>query len=166
MFACSTDIILEILDTPDPQEYNALSNIQFQENTVILHRDISQMPKRPAAWASWVYQAKHNHTESDTKNNIAVTYYMNNLQPCIPKNTPLFVTLNPLKEIPENLIFDKITLSHPVFTTDTEASQGKIKLLQGYKNCYYAGAWTGYGFHEDGIRSAVTIARLLGINIE
>ena len=90
---------------------------------------------------------------------------MNRLQPFIPENKPLFVTLNPIHKIDPNLIFDTVTLNHPIFTNDTLVAQGQIALLQGYKNCYYAGAWTGYGFHEDGIRSAVQIARLLDIEI-
>jgi predicted NAD/FAD-binding protein len=161
VFACSTDIILKILEQPEPHEYEALSKIQFQPNNIILHRDISQMPKRKSAWASWVYQSQ----KENTTHAIAVTYYMNKLQPFIPQNKPLFVTLNPINKIDPSLIFDTVTLNHPIFTTDTLVAQGKIALLQGYKNCYYAGAWTGYGFHEDGIRSAVQIARLLGIDI-
>ena len=166
VFACATDIILQILDKPDSQESEALSHIQFQPNKVILHRDISQMPKRTAAWASWVYQAQHNKQDNHNNNNIAVTYYMNNLQPTIPSNKHLFVTLNPLNQIPEELIFDQVTLNHPIFTYETHMAQQKIALLQGHKNCYYTGAWTGYGFHEDGLRSAVQVAELLGIQIE
>jgi uncharacterized protein len=163
IFACPTDVILKILDNPEPHEYEALSKIQFQPNQVILHRDISQMPKRKAAWASWIYQSEHNKINH---NGIAVTYFMNNLQPIIPKDKPVFVTLNPLKEIPSDLIFDTVSFNHPIFTNDTLKAQTKIAFLQGYKNCYYAGAWTGYGFHEDGIKSAIQIVRLLNIDIE
>ncbi|MFT6072665.1 MAG: putative NAD/FAD-binding protein [Alphaproteobacteria bacterium] len=157
VFACHGDTTFKMLENPDPQEIDALKSIQFQPNKVVLHRDISQMPKRKAAWASWVYQSDTSKTEHD----IAVTYHMNRLQTTLPQNKPLFVTLNPIKDIPDHLIFDQVTLDHPIFTADTLASQNKIAVLQGHKNCYYAGAWTGYGFHEDGLRSAINVANLL-----
>jgi predicted NAD/FAD-binding protein len=163
IFACPADVTLGILDTPEPHEYTALSQILFQPNHIILHRDTTQMPKRKAAWASWVYQT--NTTEKNV-NHISVTYYMNNLQPIIPADKPVFVTLNPSQEIPQELIFDTVTLNHPIFTTHTITAQSKIAFLQGYKNCYYAGAWTGYGFHEDGIKSAIQIIQLMNIDID
>lgn len=159
IFACHGHLILDLLDQPDPEEFEAFSKITYQPNKIILHRDINQMPKRKAAWASWVYQSQSNCD----KNNIAVTYYMNNLQPHIPANKPIFVTLNPIQEIPQELTFDTVTLNHPVFTTDMLEAQKKTVLLQGHKNCYYAGAWTGYGFHEDGLRSAFEVTNFLGV---
>lgn len=157
IFACHGDKVLDMLDQPDPQEYETLAKVKYQPNEVILHSDISQMPKCETAWASWVYQTMSLADED----NIAVTYHMNNLQPHIPADKPLFVTLNPIKEIPSELIFDRVTLQHPIFTQEMLEAQSEIGALQGHRNCYYAGAWTGYGFHEDGLRSAYKIAEII-----
>lgn len=162
IFACHADTALKLIENPNTQEHDALSKIQFQQNKVILHKDLSQMPRRKSAWASWVYLSEYDNLSS----NIAVTYYMNKLQPVIPSHKPLFVTLNPIKPIQDNLIFDEIMFYHPIFTNETIEAQAKIALLQGHKNCYYTGAWTGYGFHEDGLKSAVQVTRLLGTNID
>jgi len=157
IFACHGNTTFDLIDEPDPQEIDALSPVKFQPNKVILHRDCRQMPKRQPAWASWVYQADFSKKETD----IAVTYYMNRLQPSLPQDKPLFVTLNPINDIDEKLIFDCVTLEHPIFNADMLESQNKISILQGHRNCFYAGAWLGYGFHEDGLKSALTVCELI-----
>ena len=162
IFACHADQILPMLEDIDPLEQNTLSAFQFQDNHVILHTDEKQMPVREDAWASWVYQ-KHDTSEDYDKNAIAVTYWMNSLQTSLPKDKNIFVTLNPIKPIDQSKILNSHIFAHPVFDTKTLDAQKQIPLLQGHRNCYYAGAWTGYGFHEDGIKSAVDVAQKLGV---
>lgn len=161
VFACPANQIAPMLQDSDEMEKNILKAFKFQDNHVILHTDTKQMPVRKDAWASWVYQKQDESREYDT-NAIAVTYWMNNLQTFLPKNKDIFVTLNPIKPIDQDKIINSHIFAHPVFDNNTLDAQNQLPLLQGHRNCYYAGAWTGYGFHEDGIKSAVNVAQKLG----
>ena len=156
IFACHSDQTLRLLAQPTPQERAALSAIRFQDNQMILHRDVSQMPKRRAVWSSWVYKADTTRPEPA----IGVTYWMNRLQN-IPESDPLFVSLNPSDPVPDHLIYDQKTFRHPVFNADALAAQRQLNEMQGHNNTWFAGAYTRHGFHEDGFASAVRIARLM-----
>jgi predicted NAD/FAD-binding protein len=156
VFACHSDQALRMLAQPTPQERSALSAIRFQDNQVILHRDISQMPKRRPAWSSWVYKADTRKPEPA----IGVTYWMNRLQN-IPHSDPMFVSLNPSETVPDHLIYDQKTFRHPVFDTAALEAQRQIMVLQGQNNTWFGGAYTRHGFHEDGFASAARIARLM-----
>ena len=162
IFACHADHILPMLESADQMEQNILSAFRFQDNHVVLHTDEKQMPIREDAWASWVYQ-KHDQSKDYDKNAIAVTYWMNNLQTFLPKDKNIFVTLNPIKPIDRSKVLNRHVFAHPVFDKNTLNAQNQLHLLQGHRNCYYAGAWTGYGFHEDGIKSAAEVAAKLGV---
>ncbi|MCV6823099.1 MULTISPECIES: NAD(P)/FAD-dependent oxidoreductase [Halocynthiibacter] len=153
IFACHSDQALKLLQNPTPDEIAALSAIRFQDNEVILHRDETQMPLRRSVWSSWVYRA--NSTKDEPK--IGVTYWMNRLQ-AIPENDPLFVSLNPLKPVPDELIYDQKTFRHPVFDGAALKAQHALKSIQGQNRTWFAGAYTRHGFHEDGFASAVRIA--------
>lgn len=156
IFACHSDDALDLLDRPTKDEHDALSAIRYQDNTTILHCDPSQMPKRESCWSSWVYKAEH-----DAPNNgIGVTYWMNRLQN-IDESDPLFVSLNPSREVPQHLIYDQTTFRHPVFDRAALKGQEKLKTIQGHNNTWFAGAYTRHGFHEDGFASAVRVARQL-----
>jgi len=157
VFACHSDQALQMLEHPTPEEHSALSAIQFQDNNVILHRDTTQMPKRRAVWASWVYKADTRKEEPS----IGVTYWMNRLQQ-IPESDPLFVSLNPAQPVQEKLIYDQTTFRHPVFDRAALAAQTQLTAMQGQNNTWFAGAYTRHGFHEDGFASAMRIARLMG----
>ncbi|WP_394197446.1 NAD(P)/FAD-dependent oxidoreductase [Litoreibacter albidus] len=156
IFACHSDQALRLLDRPTPVEQAALSAIRFQDNQMVLHRDVSQMPKRKAAWSSWVYKADTSRSEPA----IGVTYWMNRLQN-IPHDDPLFVSLNPSDTIPEHLIYDQTVFRHPVFDGPALAAQKKLTEIQGQNNTWFAGAYTRNGFHEDGFASAARIVRLM-----
>ncbi len=156
IFACHSDQALRLLDRPTPQERAALSAVRFQDNQMILHRDTSQMPRRRAVWSSWVYKADTTRPEPA----IGVTYWMNRLQN-IPEQDPLFVSLNPSREVPEHLIYDQKMFRHPVFDAPALAAQRQLNGMQGHNNTWFAGAYTRHGFHEDGFASAARIARLM-----
>ncbi|MCB1355813.1 MAG: FAD-dependent oxidoreductase [Maritimibacter sp.] len=156
IFACHADQALRLLDRPSPRERAVLSAQRFQDNEMVLHRDTAQMPKRRAVWSSWVYTADTRRPQTA----IGVTYWMNRLQN-IPERDPLFVTLNPSTPVREELIYDQTTFRHPVFDAPALAAQRALREMQGENNTWFAGAWTRHGFHEDGIASAVRIARAL-----
>ncbi|MBR9842812.1 MAG: FAD-dependent oxidoreductase [Rhodobacteraceae bacterium] len=154
IFACHSDQALSLLETPTGNETEILGNIQYQDNHAILHCDERQMPRTRGCWSSWVYQAQSNVEAPG----IGVTYWMNRLQN-IPENDPLFVTLNPIKPIPEELIYDQKTFRHPVFDRAALIAQIRMSEIQGENNTWFAGAYLRNGFHEDGFASAVRIAR-------
>jgi len=149
-FATHGDQVLQILKNPHPQEKGVLQNFKYQSNLAVLHRDTSLMPNSKKAWASWVYAKNKNDSGSD----IAVTYWMNNLQE-IDHKYPLFVTLNPNQPISEDKIFAKFNYEHPIFDSNAVAAQSKIEEIQGLDRIYFCGAYQKYGFHEDGIASAI-----------
>lgn len=154
IFACHSDQALRMLAQPTSQETAALSAIRYQDNRAVLHCDPALMPLRRACWSSWVYNA-------DTAQQapaIGVTYWMNRLQG-IPETDPLFVTLNPVREVAEDKIYDSTVFRHPVFDRAAISAQTTLRNLQGTNNTWFAGAYTRHGFHEDGFASAVRIAR-------
>ena len=154
IFACHSDQALRLLETPTKEEHAILGAIQYQDNHAILHRDESQMPRAKGCWSSWVYKAESQEDASG----IGVTYWMNRLQN-IPESDPLFVTLNPLQPVRDELIYDQKTFRHPVFDRAALAAQSKIQVIQGVNNTWFAGAYLRNGFHEDGFASAVRVAR-------
>jgi predicted NAD/FAD-binding protein len=158
ILACHTDQALRILDRPTAQERAILSAIPYSPNRVILHRDDKLMPTRKKVWASWNYLRSSGHN-SDA--NVAVSYWMNRLQG-IESTKPLFVTLNPDREPRPELVFGEYSYDHPQFGTDAMQVQTRLKQIQGDNHTYFAGAWTGYGFHEDGLRSGIEVAEALG----
>ncbi|TDK48799.1 NAD(P)/FAD-dependent oxidoreductase [Antarcticimicrobium luteum] len=156
IFACHSDDALRLLARPTTAERGALSNLTYQDNHMILHRDTGQMPRRRSVWSSWVYQSD----ASLSQDRIGVTYWMNRLQN-IPERDPLFVSLNPARPVDERLIYDQTTFRHPVFDHAALRAQQALAGLQGQNNTWFAGAYTRHGFHEDGVLSAVRIARAL-----
>ncbi len=157
VMASHGDETLALLKDADADERAALSCFRYQKNTAILHRDTSVMPRRRRCWASWVYSSDGEFLHP----RITVTYWMNRLQG-IDESRPLFVSLNPKREIPQELIFDAAQFDHPVFDAAAIAAQPKIAALQGRRGTWFAGAHLGHGFHEDGLASAVAVARALG----
>jgi predicted NAD/FAD-binding protein len=157
VFASHGDETLRLLADADGRERAVLGAFRYQKNTAVLHRDASVMPKRKRCWASWNYASDGNL--SDPK--LSVTYWMNLLQG-IPDETPLFVTLNPKTEIAQDKIFDSHEFEHPVFDSGAIAAQGAVQAMQGARNTWFCGAHLRHGFHEDGLSSAVHVARLLG----
>ncbi|SDG68808.1 NAD(P)/FAD-dependent oxidoreductase [Alloyangia pacifica] len=155
VFACHADVALSLLAAPSAAERRALGSVKFQDNHAVLHRDARLMPNRRRCWSSWVFRTEPG-APADLP--VGVTYWMNRLQG-IPDSDPMFVTLNPQREIPDELIYDRNTFRHPVFDLGAIDAQGKIAKLQGQNRSWYTGAWLRNGFHEDGFASAVRVAR-------
>ncbi|WP_353473181.1 FAD-dependent oxidoreductase [Salipiger sp. H15] len=155
VFACHADVALSLLAAPSPAERRALGAVNFQDNHAVLHRDARLMPQRRRCWSSWVFRSEPG---APAETPVGVTYWMNRLQG-IPDSDPLFVTLNPQRQIPDELVYDRTTFRHPVFDLAALEAQGRIAALQGQNRSWYAGAWLRNGFHEDGFASALRVAR-------
>lgn len=161
VMAGHADETLAALDRPDEAEAGVLSSFRFQENHAFLHRDVGLMPHRRQVWSSWNYLGRR---DVDGERAVAVTYWMNRLQQLDAAHDWL-VTLNPFEPPHESLVEREITYHHPVFDAKAVAAQDKLPALQGHRRTFYAGAWTGYGFHEDGLASSVAVARQFGVTI-
>ncbi|MBP7709463.1 MAG: FAD-dependent oxidoreductase [Rickettsiales bacterium] len=151
VFASHANETFKIISDKTPEETRILSKFKFSQNLAVLHRDENQMPKNKKAWASWVYLSAPQNTKT------SLSYWMNNLQ-AIEHKFPLFVTLNPIEEVDPAKVFGTFKYEHPIFDFDAIAAQEEIKTIQGKRNIWFAGAWLKYGFHEDGISSAIELA--------
>jgi uncharacterized protein len=156
VLATHSDISLRILTDATPAERAALSAVRYQPNEAVLHADPALMPKNRKVWSSWNY-VEPARARPDR---ISLTYWMNELQP-IPKDDPLFVTLNAATTIREELIHDTVTFHHPVFDLAALQAQRDIAALNGNQNTWFCGAWMRNGFHEDGIATAMEAATAL-----
>ena len=159
IMATHPDQTINLIENLENKSKDVLSKFKYQKNTVYLHSDTSLMPQNRKTWSSWNYLS----TEK-TINKSSVTYWMNILQNL---NTSLnvFVSLNPYKKPKKDLIHKILYYEHPVFNLETNKAQNELDSIQGNNNIYYTGAWTAYGFHEDGIKSAVKITKLLDVKI-
>jgi hypothetical protein len=156
IMATHSDDSLAMLADANAAEQLALGAVAYQPNDIVLHADTAIMPKRRATWASWVY-TEDAHAKSDR---IDLTYWMNSLQP-IPMDDPHFVTLNTKRTIREELIYDQVTLRHPVYDLAALAAQDDVRAMNGQNHTWYCGAWMRHGFHEDGLSSAVDVVTAL-----
>lgn len=163
ILASHSDQSLEILGDADPEERAILSAIRYQANDVYLHRDPALMPRRRAAWSSWNYLAWPSKGV-DSGQHVSVTYWMNLLQ-TIDRTKPLFVSLNPPFAPDERLTFGRFSYAHPQLDGPALAAQKRLTKIQGRRNTHFAGAWTRYGFHEDGLMSGLAAARHFGADI-
>ncbi len=159
VIAAHSDQALAMLADATPRERAILGGVRYRPNKVYLHRDPRLMPRRRKAWASWNFLRNHA-----CGGDIAVTYWMNLLQG-IDQSRPLFVSLNPPFEPDSDLTFAAFMCEHPQFDAAAFAAQKKLDTIQGVRRTWYCGAWTGYGFHEDGIRSGLDIAEALGARV-
>ncbi len=148
---------LEMLRDANPREREILGAVQYRPNNVFLHRDTRLMPKRKAAWAAWNFLREGTDDNAD----VSVTYWMNLLQGINP-HKPLFVSLNPPFEPDPELVFARFSYDHPQYDRAALKAQTELGDIQGKSNTWFCGAWTGYGFHEDGMRSGLEVARALG----
>lgn len=156
IFATHSDDSLRLLADPSERERKSLGAIAYQPNDIVLHRDTNVMPKSRKTWASWVY-TEDKAAQSDR---IDLTYWMNSLQP-IPHDDLHFVTLNTKRTIRDELIYDSVTLRHPVFDLAALGAQKDIQAFNGARNTWFCGAWMKNGFHEDGLSSAVDVVQSL-----
>ena len=159
VIASHSDQALAMLSDADQRERSVLGAIGYAPNTVYLHRDPRLMPKRRRAWASWNFLRWQRQGSAD--NDVAVTYWMNQLQG-IDHDKPLFVSLNPPFPPAPELTFGKYRCEHPQFNAAAFAAQKRLADIQGRRHTWFCGAWTGYGFHEDGLRSGLAVAEALG----
>ena len=123
------------------------------------------MPKNKSLWSSWNYTSSLDSIRKNNEKPIQVTYWMNLLQN-IDKKYPLFVTLNPEEgSISKNKIYEEILYEHPILDENALKGQSKLENIQGLNNIWFTGAWTKYGFHEDGIKSAVKVVKKMNVQI-
>ncbi len=160
-----TDVALRILGSEVSDEYrNVLTGIPYQANAIYLHADRDWMPKSKDSWASWNVVSKREDAHTDASP-VCMSYWANRLAN-LPKGTrDLFVTLNPARKPPPQLTLVETTFSHPIFSPRAEAMQRRLREVQGEGGVWLAGAWTGYGFHEDGIKSAVRVCEGMGARV-
>lgn len=159
IFACHADQALALLADANASEKRLLGVFGFQDNRALLHSDPALMPKRRSVWSSWNYLADNDQLDEQK---VSVSYWMNRLQ-SIPGERQYFVSLNPLREpAPEHLIAE-INYAHPVFDQAAVAAQSQLDDIQGQQGCWFAGAWCGYGFHEDGLTAAEHVVKGLGV---
>ncbi|TFH39749.1 MAG: FAD-dependent oxidoreductase [Chrysiogenales bacterium] len=150
-----------MLADPSEDEIRLLSPWQYANNHTVLHTDISLLPSNRRARASWNY-ARERVVESGSP--VTVTYHMNRLQH-LKTERQYCVTLNPVKPIPGEQIIREIEYTHPMFTFEALETQKGLPGLNGQRNTYFCGSYCGYGFHEDAVRSAVTVAEQFGIDL-
>ena len=141
------------------QEIQAvLKSFRFEKNIAYVHSDISFLPERKNLWSAW------NYINSKKNSAVTVNYLINKLQP-LDTDIPIMVTLNPHREIDKSKLYRVIEYSHPLFDSEAISSQQKLDEIQGKDNIFFAGAWTGYGFHEDGLKSAIKVAKKMDLKI-
>jgi predicted NAD/FAD-binding protein len=147
--ACHSDQALAMLEDPTPEEREVLGAIRYQSNQAVLHTDARLMPGRRLAWAAWNY-----HVLRQGDGRAALTYNMNILQR-LDAPVQFCVTLNNSEAIDESRIIRTIDYEHPVFTPEAVAAQRRHAEINGARRSYYCGAYWRFGFHEDGVVSAL-----------
>ncbi len=159
VFACHADEALALIGDATPREVELLAAIRFQDNCAVLHQDIALMPRRKRAWAAWNYltAGPQDHGKA-----ICLTYWMNLLQG-LKTRQPLLVSINPDAQIDPTKILRRKTYRHPQYDQAALHAQARLPEIQGVRGYWFAGAWTGWGFHEDGIASALRVANALGV---
>lgn len=175
VMATHSDQALALLADATPLEAATLGAIRYHPNRAVLHTDASVLPDNKLAWAAWNYerggtanpganqragQGKGTGSESGKTSQVCLHYLINKLQP-IPFTQPVLVSLNPMREIPGAHILGEYNYAHPVFDLAAMAAQARVPLLQGQQHTYFCGAWMGYGFHEDGLKAGLGVARSL-----
>jgi predicted NAD/FAD-binding protein len=156
VIATHSDQALALLGDPSERERELLGAIPYQSNEAVLHTDRSLLPRRRRAWASWNY-----HLDPDAEGRCTVTYHMNRLQ-SLRADRELCVTLNRTAAIDPERIIRTIQYAHPVYTPAGVAAQSRHHEISGRNRTHYCGAYWGWGFHEDGVKSALRVARELG----
>ena len=144
------------------QERQVLGAIRYQPNRAVLHTDTRVLPRNPSAWAAWNYEAAHS---SQTDARVCLHYLINRLQP-VPFQQPVVVSLNPVQPIADDQVLGSFDYAHPVFDLAAIRAQAEVPALQGRQHTYFAGAWMGYGFHEDGLKAGRAAASQLLADME
>lgn len=159
VLACHSDQALALLGAGASDEERAvLAAIPYQKNRALLHSDASLLPRNRRVWSAWNYTAGADTPEGRP---VSVHYLLNKLQP-LPFARPVIVSLNPHREPDARKVVAEIDYEHPVFGAAAQAAQARLPAIQGTRGTWFCGAWTRYGFHEDGLVSALEVARALG----
>ena len=185
VMASHGDESLALLADATDEERALLGAFKYQDNRAVLHNDAALMPKRRSVWASWNYLAcgragfaacgerpardggagrgtrEGPFDDLDSETQVSVTYWMNRLQG-LSGDREYFVSLNPLTEPAPGSVIYETRYSHPVFTREAMQAQERLAAIQGRGRVWFCGAWCGYGFHEDGLRSAVAVVKSMG----
>ncbi|GHD64281.1 NAD(P)/FAD-dependent oxidoreductase [Jeongeupia chitinilytica] len=159
VFATHAPDTLKLLDDAGDDERRVLGAVRYQPNTAVLHTDTGQLPRRQSVWSAWNCLAR---TGDDGNRPVCVSYLLNRLQP-LPFTRPVIVTLNPHTEPDPARVLARFEYDHPLLDQPAIDAQAKLAQLQGRRRSWYAGAWTGYGFHEDGLKSALRVADAFGV---
>ena len=155
ILATHADQALSLIKNPTDQEIKTLSNFDYKKNHAVLHCDESVMPKNKKVWSSW-----NTYVDPKNLNKSSLTYWLNLLQN-INCEKNIFLTLNPLKEIPNERIYKKIEFTHPYYDQKALDNQKNLKNIQNKENLLFCGSYFGYGFHEDGIKSSIEMLKTL-----
>ncbi|WP_312364294.1 FAD-dependent oxidoreductase [Ensifer sp.] len=158
VIATHADEALDMLDDPNGQERHLLSAFKYTANDAVLHTDANLMPRRKQVWSSWNYIGD---SEQEGVKPLCVTYWMNRLQGIDPA-APLFVTLNPCRDVAPDRTLGTFAYKHPLFDQAALVAQRQLWRLQGHRNTWFCGAYFGSGFHEDGLQSGLAVAEELG----
>jgi predicted NAD/FAD-binding protein len=152
VLACHSDQALALLADADAEERAALSSVRYQGNRALLLVDERLMPRERRVWSAWNYMS-----DGADDPQVSVTYLLNKLQP-LPFRTPLLLSLNPLTEPAAESMIAEFDYMHPIFDQAAIDAQQGLAKIQGRRQVWFAGAWTGYGFHEDGLSSGLAVA--------
>ena len=158
VLATHTDQALALLAQPSAEERELLGAIRYQSNRAVLHTDASVLPQRRSAWASWNYERAADAGSESAR--VCLHYLLNRLQP-LPFAQPVLVSLNPVRAIDPAQVIGAFDYAHPVFDQAAIAAQRRLAELQGQQHTWFCGAWAGYGFHEDGLKSGQAAAQAL-----
>ena len=159
VMACHSDQALRLLGhDATAAEREVLGAIRYQPNRAVLHTNASVLPEKPRAWAAWNYERAPSAGVESAQ--VCLHYLINRLQP-LPVTQPVVVSLNPQREINPTQVLGEYAYEHPVFDLAAIRAQERVPALQGQRHTWFAGAWTGYGFHEDGLKSGLQAARAL-----
>lgn len=155
VLACHTDQALALLPDASADERAVLGAIRYQTNHVVLHTDASVLPKRRRAWAAWNYERAS--ATGHEAGSVCLHYLINRLQP-LPWQTPVIVSMNPLRPLAQDKVLGEWHYAHPVFDEGAVAAQRRLHTVQGTSRIWFCGAWARYGFHEDGLMAGQSVA--------
>ena len=158
VLATHPDQALALLHQPSLMEEQVLGAIRYQPNRAVLHTDASVLPAQRRAWAAWNYERAVMHDRESSR--VCLHYLLNKLQP-LPFKQPVIVSLNPLQPINRKYVLGEYEYEHPVFDLAVLEAQRNVPRLQGRLHTWFCGAWTGYGFHEDGLKAGLNVAHQL-----
>lgn len=157
VLATHADQSLRLLAQPTQGEQQILGAVRYQPNVAVLHTDASVMPRTQRAWAAWNYERAASQEDA---HRVCLHYWLNRLQP-LPFAQPVLVSLNPIRDIDPQKVLGRYDYEHPVFDLAAMKAQTRMSEIQGRQGTWFAGAWMGYGFHEDGLKAGRAAAHRL-----